>query len=330
MAFSCDELIEPGGGGDWTTVAAFEGDHDGDSPGSGETCQGRIQGVPADTGTVFWTGWQSGQDSTTRIVMTANSGSECDGTDGSGNDAVVEDQWTLLEGTNELWMDIKLIDFNGVTLSLQHDGGGEVRIAKCMFRDQSGNAISIANVTADFQLYVGGCLFKDVATTNWKAAIHHNDPSVASQVKVFNCTICHSGGLADAGIYEGTDCDVQATNCAVAGSDRYDISAGVSETTNLCEDDGECDRNDASDWTAPSTDDYTIYDTNSEFYHVGTAIADSWFTTLCSTDFAGTSWASPNPSVGCFEYAAVGGRTTKNTDAWNHGQRHGMSFRIGI
>jgi len=62
---------------------------------------------------------------------------------------------------------------------------------------------------------------------------------------------------------------------------------------------------DGVDWTEPSTDDFTIPDTDSALFEAGTVVTDNWFTELCPSDFAGTLWRS-TPSVGCFEYAPEG------------------------
>lgn len=315
MAWSADELIAPAGG-DWTTLAAFEGDHDGDTVTSNDTCQARVKGVPGDTGTVYWNGWQSGMDSTTRIKVIAESGSETDGTDGSGDDAVIEDLQSMTESTNAFYIDWINVEVNGVTTYIGFDGGGEVRIAKCFYRDNTQNGIQASGVNADITLKVGGTLFRDVGTAStYRGAVYISDSSITTPAEIFNCTAVANGGANNGnGIAERNGAS-KVRNCACAdygGNDFFsmsdedycaskDATAGGGNSTTVLE------TGDSDDFTAPSTDDFTIYDTDSVLYEAGEARAESWFTTLCPTDLLGTSWRG-TPAIGCYELVvAVGG-----------------------
>ncbi|MCP4149799.1 MAG: hypothetical protein GY757_18790 [bacterium] len=288
-------------GGDWTTLAAFEGDHDGDTPSNGTNCQARVKGVPADSGIVYWNGWQSGQNATTRVVITAESGSETDGlTDGSGDDAVIEDRQFVHESTNNLYMDWLGLEFHvgNTNLHFTNDGGGEIRVAKCMFRDSTYQAIWTLGIGAACGYYIGGCLFKGLSNTY--GAVRGGDADAT--VVIVNCTF--ADGARGISLGTGT---FTAKNCAGVNNSNNDFVNVGTEITNLSETDGDLTDDDADDFTEPSSDDFRVYDTDSALYEAGTTESGGWFTTLCATDFAGTSWRA-TPAVGCFEYPS--GATT--------------------
>jgi len=311
MAWNVTETI--GSDEDWTTLAAFEGDHDGDTPTDGTDCIGQVKGVPADSGISYWTGWQSGMDADTRIILEAKSGSETDGkTDATGDLASIQDRLYMSETTNVLWVIIRDIEFtaSGRGIEWTADASGNtLYVIRCMFRDMSYSGITIDVSSGTSTINIGGCLGKDL-DTNYRAFM--NCPDADSTVAVVNCTVANS----QHGLFQvaGT---VSAKNVAVTNSDSSDFQGTISETTTKSEEDGDITNNDADDFTEPSTDDYTVYDTDSNLYHTGTAEAGSWFTSLCSVDFAGTSWASP-PSVGCFEFPEAAGarRIIMSSTSW--------------
>ena len=304
MAWTVDELIAAAGG-DRLTINAFESAHQGDTPSSGTNCQGRVKGNTESDNT-YWQGWASGQDATTKIVLKADTGQEPDGvTDASGDKALVDNGQFFLEGTEAIYIDIISLEFTSI-VSFQSDGGGVANMAKCVHRDISGDGLTLTAIGSAYTLNVGGSLFKNVGTANYKEIIKTTDAD--GTLNTINCTI--EGATGDAGKgFEQTAGTAVVKNSALTNN-VTDISGTVSETTNKSEDDGDITNNDADDFTEPSTGDFTVYDTNSNLYHTGTAIADSWFTTLCATDLLGTSWNNP-PSVGCYEYASAGGATPK-------------------
>ena len=320
MAWTANELIAATGG-DWTTLAAFEGNHEGDTPTNGTLCQARIKGIPADTGTVYWGGWVAGQNATTRIVIKAETGSETDGVNnGAGDDAVIEDRQIVSQGTNPIHLDILNVEFNGVDLFLSQDAGGETRVAKCFFRDSALDGILISDgVAADFTLKVGACHFRDVATGAYQGAVHQNDATVTTVVEVFNCTVSSPGaGVPSSGLYEfqGT---IKARNCVCVqtSNDFNSISdenycAALDTSANGANSvaDGVLTVTDADDFTSPSTKDYTIFNTASVLYQAGEARAESWFTELCATALNGVAWRA-TPAIGCFELSVAGGTTPK-------------------
>lgn len=301
------ELIASSGG-DWATLVLFEGDHDGDTPSNGTLCQARVKGNTESTEN-YWDGWQAGQNSTTRIVVKAETGSETDGTDGSGDDAVIDTRQDVYEQTNAMYMDWISLEFAGVTADVSCDGGGEIYFAKCYFRNNTSNAIGIA-VLANITVGVGACLFKAVGTTgNYKGAIVLDDADVTTQVEVFNCT-CYSNSYHGFGRYNGS---IETKNCVVANTSSSDFYSITDENYCASEDATAVGANSitgitpADEWTTPATDntgDFTIKDDLAEIYQAGQARAESWFTRLCSTDMVGTTWNSP-PSMGCFEYIAA-------------------------
>ena len=302
-----NELIAASGG-DHTTIASFEGAHDGETPTNGTNCQGRVKG--AITGALtYWSGWQSGQNATTRIVITAETGSEADGVnDASGDDAILnDDRWYVNEGTNAIYLDITKIEVNidaNYFLNVVCDAGGEIRVAKCVIRDGDGYGVTASGNDAAVTIYVGGCLFKDAGENTYKSIILNEDADAV--INVFNCTLIGSNGIDGHGALSSrtSGAVVNSKNCALANNtnDVNTKNGGVvNETTNASEDDGDIAITDGVDFTEPSADNYTAV-ASGGLDGAGTAIADSWFTTLCPTDFAGTAWATP-PSIGCFEVA---------------------------
>jgi hypothetical protein len=310
-----------GSGQDRANIAAFEGAHDGESPTDGTLCQGRLVGADAGTGLQYWAGWQSGMNATTRIVITADAANQPDGVnDASGNKALIQGAWFFSDGSGpDYYIDLIGVEWDLPStnaFNLANLTGGQARIAKCVFRDGPDSAIK---VDSPMTVYIGGSLFKDVATTGgYDAGIYCGDSGAA--VEVVNCTVTGANAVSGYGggiNATGSGVSISVKNCALVNNDT-DLNTRnggvINETTNKSEDDGEITSSNADDFTAPSSDDYTVYDTDSALYHAGTQISESWFTTLCSDDLAGTSWNN-TPSVGCFEYTTGGSTTIDCTGA---------------
>ena len=299
MAWYADKLIAPAGG-DYTKLGDFEAAYDGIDISGTDGVRARVKGVIVDAANVYWAGWQAGMDVDTRIVVEAESGSECDGTDATGDDALLAQMNLLNESTQIFNIDFKNLDMGpaGSGMGYFPDGtSSEVRIIKCLFRDIYQAVRALACTTLN--LYIGGCLFKDISGVgNYDQAFQIGDADAT--VVVINTTVAK---VAWKGINQ-TAGSMTIKNVAVA-TGATDISGTVTESNTLSEDDGQLTLTDADDFTAPSTDDYTVYSGGgSALDGAGAVIADAWFTSLCPTDFAGTAWANP-PSVGCFELAGA-------------------------
>jgi hypothetical protein len=300
-----DETI--GSSQDRATIAAFESAHDGESPTNGTICKGSLTGVDSSTGWQYWSGWQSGQNSTTKIVITSQDDDEPDGiNDASGSDALVQSIQSINNST-AFYLDVLALEFAGDYLGIHISslsGGGELNIAKCVFRDIDTSGVDCLGGTDTYNVNIGGCLFKNTGSSAYKSQIRNNNPNCG--LTVINCTCVEMPGYWGAIYAQATGADIILKNCALADNynDIYEDNGTVTTTTTASED-GDADftivTTDGVDFTEPSTSDYTIPDTDSDLYEAGTAITDTWFTTLCATDFAGTSWGS-TPSVGCFEY----------------------------
>lgn len=306
-----DELIAATGG-DYTTLTAWEGAHDGETPTNGTTCKARIKGNTGDSGNLYWGGWVSGQNATTYLIITADTGCFTDGTNGTGDDAVIDNNsWIVDQTTNQLWMDFIGVEF-ACEWALNQSGGGQVRFARCFFRDKSGSAINCVYTGGDITLKIGGCLFTDIGTNSYHGAVKLASSSITTTVEIFNTTCI--GGFG--GIIE-TAGTCKTRNCACSGTGWYDGFYSVSDENYCAADDTSCNGansvpdstltlTDADDFTAPSTDDYRIYNTSSVLYEAGESRAESWFTSLCSTDMLGTSWRA-TPAIGCYELVVAGG-----------------------
>lgn len=296
MAWNVTEVIDSGGGGDRLSLAAFQSAHTGDTPVTG-ALTGQLKGVATD-GTLYWTGWQSGQSASLNIVVEADpaSSAEADGiNDATGDKALITGRMWVTEA-DAMYMDWRHIEFSGSgRLSFYNDGGGIENVAKCVFRDSATlPGVETTNLDSALTINVGGCLLKDrKAYYSGQALVNDADATM----NLVNNTVVGADTGGDAGIEQvaGT---ATAKNCAL-GNNTVDVSGTWSETTNLSEDDAELSMTDGVDFTEPSTDDYTVV-ASGALDGAGTTEAASWFTTLCATDFAGTPWADP-PSAGCFE-----------------------------
>ncbi len=305
-----DETI--GSGQDRANIAAFESAHDGETPTNGTTCKGSLTGVDSGTGLQYWSGWVAGQNSTTKIVLTSQSGDEPDGVnDATGSDALVQGQW-FLNNANAFYMDFVALEFDVNTtyaMLVTLDGGGILNIAKSVFRDGSGYAVGTSGISSAYTINIGGCLFKEVNTANtYKGVIHGGSSNV--DISVINTTIEGASGLWGAIASRATGEVITLKNVALVNN-VHDIntSGGTVTTTTTGSEDGEADFTvsftDAVDFTEPSSDDYTVVESGA-LDGSGTAVTESWFTTLCPTDLAGTTWGS-TPSVGAFEIITTGG-----------------------
>lgn len=289
-----------GGSSDYATLNLFKDAHDtGVTPSGGDAianCRGACQ-----TAQEYWNTFDSGMTSGIKLVIQADTGYECDGTDGDSGSpdykAIITGRQVLFEATNALWMDWVGFEFSGAPIDLYQDGGGDLRIAKCMWRDMTNSGIwGTSSVDANITVYVGGCLFKDL-TTSVSSGIRIQDPNITLEAVNNTAWGCVNGFLKQFG--SGT---LNVKNCA-AGNNTTDFNAIDGNVTNVSGDDTDSDAN--TEWTNPLTDDFTVV-ASGGLDAQGTAEAASWFTSLCATDFAGTAWASP-PSVGCFEVVAAGG-----------------------
>jgi hypothetical protein len=304
---STAQVIDPDGGqGDYQTLSAFEAAYDGETPVTTDLTA-QIRGIPADTGAVSWAGWAAGQDATKKIIIEAYSGSECDGTEGSGDDAILADDQDVNEGTNPMFMDWVSLEFAIANLNLGLDGGGTIRLGKCLFHDQSGqHGIFMSGNAAAFTLYVGGCLLRDGS----HEAISHNDSDVVA-TEVYNCTIYNQ---ARHGIWEVAGA-MKCRNTAIGGSASNDFNSISDEDYCVSDDATAVGANSTNNmtptdaWTNPAGDDFTIKDTISDLHYNQTPGVDqpSWFDDITGgVDFAGTAWDASNHSIGCFEYTAAG------------------------
>ena len=297
---------------DYSTLAAFEAAYDGDGWASSyDNLVAQVRNVPTDSGTVYWAGWSSGMTSAHRIVVEAYPGQETNFVDDAYGGRI-EDRHVIAEATNAVFMDFRNLDFHvtaaeGIYVQASSSAGQEYRITKCMVRDSSSSGIRVQTVGTT-TVYVGGCLSKAI-TGAYNSGFYCRD--VDATFYAYSCTAFGSGGIG----FDNFAGTYTAKNCAAASNTDGDFGGTISETTNKSEDDAEITSNDADDFTAPSTDDFHVYDTNSNLYHTGTVISDSWFTTLCATDVDGTTWDSSNPSVGCYEFPESGGAALSGTNS---------------
>jgi len=175
-----------GSGQDRANIAAFEAAHDGETPTNGTTCKGILVGADSGTSLQYWSGWQSGMNATTYIILTASAANQADGVnDATGNKALIQGRWFMSESTNAFYMDILGIEWVGnsaYNMSVTCDGGGEIRVAKCVIRDGVGDGIKVTGVSAAFTVRIGGSLFKEIATGAYKSAILNEDANCTFEV----------------------------------------------------------------------------------------------------------------------------------------------------
>jgi len=305
MAWHADVQIDPGGDGDLLSLDAFEAAYGGEDLTETDGVRGRVVGTPNDGPIVYWAGWQAGMTEAIRIVIEAETDPDLspDGiNDAAGDDALITSRQYMHETTQPFCIEFNSLEFDPGSydiLAWTPDNASSVcKVTKCVLRDLSGSYSAIVVEAAGAgTLYVGGCLFKEITGTG-EAGINIVG---AHTVKVVNCTFagCNSA-VIDAGA------TVTVKNCAAVNELEGDWSNVDVETTCLSELDTTLTDDDADDFTEPTAEDYTVYDTNSALYQAGTTESDSWFTTLCATDFAGTTWGG-TPAVGCFELAGSAG-----------------------
>lgn len=297
--WSLGQVDETIGSGQYrANLAAFEAAHDGETPVNGTLCIGRLIGADSSTGIQYWNGWQAGQDATTRIVLTSQTGQAPNGlTDATGNKALVQEHAYFNTGQT-IWLDIINLEWTNGSSAIDYLSNGRLLIAKSVFRDMTGRGIQVTSQTSATTIYIGGSLFKFLGTSAHYNSIRINNANITADI--INCTVVGTTGAACEAIQQ-----VAGTlNCknVAAANNTVDFDGTIAETTCKSEDDGDITYDDFDDFYKPSIEDYRVYNPSSQLYHSGTAVADSWFTTHCSTDLLDHAWASPNPSVGCFEY----------------------------
>lgn len=293
-------------GGDYTKLTDFETAMDGfDISGYADGVRAMVYDVPDDTLQSYWDGWAgSGAGdltSTRRIVIQAYD--PTDGLTDDGTTSRIEDKIVMFEGTYPFYATIIGLEFhvtNGDAVSWTGNtaAGQDLIVAKCMFRDSAYKGVDCLSLGAPCTAKMGGCLGKGLTFANYGCLIECNDADLT--VDVINCT--DADGVR--GFYSNGSGTINTKNCVSVNESGAEFTNCI-ETTCLAEEDGDVTNADADDFTAPSTDDYRVYDTNSALYEAGTSAAESWFTTLCTTDFAGTGWRG-TPAVGCFEHVAAG------------------------
>jgi len=308
MAWYADVLIAPSGG-DYTALNTFEAAYDGLDMSGTDGVRARLQGTDGTSSNfIYWGDWVTPLSETCKVVVQADDGYETDGFDGDGTtNARNAKTWSVYGTVSEPnYFDIKNIEFYNSSVSGVTSPGmcGVVRISKCVFRD---SAIALGSVILQgvysggtATMYVGGCLIKD-QTGTYGMGIRIAADNVNATIVAINNTVyeCHYYGI----VTTYSNPTLNAINNAVYSSTHTDVAGLDVDTTNLTGDDADIVNTDGVDWTEPSTDDFTIPDTDSALYEAGTTVVDSWFTELCPTDFAGTTWRTP-PSVGCFEYVS--------------------------
>lgn len=311
MAWFADKLIAASGG-DYTTLAAFEAAYDGESLTGTDGVRARIKGTTSDSGFVYFSGWQAGQSSSCKIVITAEAGygiqdrTNWTGADGSGNDAILPCRLNFNEGTNALYIDFYNIEFVGDFTSTAAVNGNVYRVWNCLLRDSGYHALSFSGGTAT--VYIANLLIRDWSTANYQYAINCNDADITLYAWHVTC----DGGYG--GFYSNASATDEYRNSVIINttglciynssvSDNYcavdDTSAnGANSIESIVVDDN---------FTNDDGEDYTVKDTSADIYHAGTD-QPAWFDTLTGgKDIRGVSWHSTTPSIGCFEYSAAGG-----------------------
>ena len=298
MAYYADVTI--GSGKEYETLELFEAAYDGISLTGTDGVRGRLTGICQSTSYVLWAGWQNGMSSTCRIVLTADTGEFTDGIS-SGGCAEINSWMSLSQDTYPLYIDFIGIELSGTAAEISGNFGNSsvLRVIKCLFvgAGTGGKAIAIKLYnTGVVSAYIGGCVFRNFAGA-YNAGVEVNDADATAYV--YNCTFAE---MSNRGVsqYNGT---AIVKNCAAINCVNGDFYS-CTETTNLSENDGQLSDADGNDFVAPSTYNYHIQDASSALYTAGTAISDSWFTSLCSTDFDGTAWRA-TPSVGAFEFPSA-------------------------
>ena len=130
MAWNSTETI--GASQDRVDIQAWLDAHDGETPTDGTNCTGKLVGTSGNDGLTYLTGFQSGQDDDTRLVLTTD-----DPTTGTPGDGASTSIYLFIHGANEIWLDCKNIEFTGDTqrnLYFAPDGTtNNLLVTKCIF-----------------------------------------------------------------------------------------------------------------------------------------------------------------------------------------------------
>jgi len=274
-----------GGGGDYTTLAAWEADLD-----YGIWSQdyyGKIFDLTADNDAIYFSSIENGGYD---LKIYPNTGAEADGSDSSG--AQVDSHIYISEPDSALlfYFDGILFHTSGGIHCGQENTSSITYITKCVFRDVIIDCISPVSCD-DISVNVGVCLFRNAAET-YCYGIDVNDADLISNVVVLNCTAYDMYGGYDesAGIF--TD----LRNCVAMDSQTdNDFQSSPSNITYCCSSDTSAtgtgsiiEKTSANNFTNAGGDDFTVKDTNADIYHSGQLIeGESWFP---ATDLAGTTW----------------------------------------
>ena len=301
MAYYADKTV--GSGKDYASLALFEDAYDHVDITGTDGVRARLTGICQTETYKIFAGWQAGQTSSCKIVITADAGEFTDGiSDGGG--AEINSLLYFTNGASyPLCVDIIGIEFSGRAGLIQFTttaANNIYRVAKCLFVGTGATGQGIifgsSGVTTG---YIGGCVFRNFGSA-YGQGINVNDSDVS--VTVINNTfdLCYWYAV------RRISGSIITKNNATINNATGDFT-GTTETTNKSETDGQLTDDDADDFTEPSTYDYHVYNTDSALYEAGTAISDSWFTELCATDFDGTEWRD-TPAIGAWEY--VSGEST--------------------
>lgn len=322
MAWYADKTIIPAaiGGGDFTNLAAFEAFYDGLDISGTDGVRARHRGLSDDSSEIYFSDWQSGQSSSCKIVITAETNygiqdrSGWTGADGSGDDARLVYPIQVSEATNAIYMDTNNIEM-AQEIKWLCAAGGELRVWNCLIRDSTNFGIRVASCGTS-TIYLANLLIRDCGNASYEYGIWINDADAT--VYIWNVTIDQAGGPVTFGYglvkSAGTD---ETRNVVAINASKFDFNGLGDEDYSATSDNTSSGANSidsitlADNFTDHANEDYTVKDTtaNCDIYHAG-ADQPSWFDTLTGgNDIVGNPYHATTPSIGCFEYAVGGGPT---------------------
>ncbi len=291
-----------GSGKDRATTSAFETAHDIENPTDGTLCTGFYTGELA--GATF-SGWQAGQNATTRIVLTADTGNETDGTTEASGDLAVVNSQLGFSGTNPHFVDIIGIEVKDETSAMilhnTSTGPGQIRILKVFGRNitsSNGDFLIVAG-GADIAVQLGVIMLKGGST---EEVINMSSNNITTEMLVFNVTSYSSKSFT-----QNLTTPVKFRNCAGGAMSNAFVQAVLLDE-DYCLDTGtttigvnSTNGATAADiWVFPdtgATGNFHIKAGHPSMWQRGEEITESWFPT---TDMEGTDWEIPL-SLGCFE-----------------------------